>query len=170
MQSNVERLEAFVETMKRLERLEDFEPEKKPIAAGELLAGLRESAEALRGNKTLVWTAELTASELIHADGAVISEVFENMITNAARYAKQTVAVTVARPATGTLTLTISDDGPGFETKLAENGVRPFYTAGGDGHLGIGLYVCKVLCEKHGGKIEIANTGIGARTEASFST
>jgi len=168
LQSNMQRLEAFVENMKRLERLEDLEVKKEQVSAEELSAELRESAEALLGDK-LVWEALCPPGQILRADRAVISEVFENLAANADRFAKHTVSVSMTNPMPDRLILTVSDDGPGYDQKLLEEPPKPLYTTGGGEHLGIGLYICKILCEKHGGGLTLSNTGTGAKAEAYFS-
>ena len=35
-------------------------------------------------------------------------------------------------------------------------------------HMGMGLYICKVLCEKHGGYLHLSNGRKGACVRAGF--
>ena len=58
----------------------------------------------------------------------------------------------------GTLSATVTDDGPGFSEKLLRKKTDLFYTKDTSGkHLGLGLAVSRVLCQKHGGTIELSN-------------
>ncbi|EKC81717.1 Signal transduction histidine kinase, partial [human gut metagenome] len=37
-------------------------------------------------------------------------------------------------------------------------------------HFGLGLYICKILCEHHGGYLKIENCSIGAKVTAFFKS
>ena len=48
--------------------------------------------------------------------------------------------------------------------------MKPFYKAEnetGNEHFGMGLNICKTLCEKHGGSLQILNES-GAKVVATF--
>ena len=48
-----------------------------------------------------------------------------------------------------------------------KNGIQPFRKGTEEAeHLGMGLYICDLLCRKHGGTLKIANTDIGAVASA----
>jgi signal transduction histidine kinase len=64
----------------------------------------------------------------------------------------------------------VSDDGRGFSDKDLCEATKPFYKAAESAaqeHLGMGLNICKVLCEKHGGFLTLKNKG-GAAVTAAF--
>ena len=63
--------------------------------------------------------------------------------------------------------LEIADDGDGFPAEFLKNGIQPFRKGTEEAeHLGMGLYICDLLCRKHGGTLKIANTDIGAVASA----
>ena len=63
--------------------------------------------------------------------------------------------------------LEIADDGDGFPAELLKSGIQPFRKGTEEAeHLGMGLYICNLLCRKHGGTLKIANTDIGAVASA----
>ena len=68
--------------------------------------------------------------------------------------------------------LTVRDDGPALRRRGSGRGAEPFYRGDGSdaqGHLGLGLNICRVLCEACGGGLEIANgRESGARVRAWF--
>ena len=68
------------------------------------------------------------------------------------------------------LILTVEDDGKGFAEADPEKAVAVFYsTDKKEQHFGIGLNVCRLLCEKHGGQLHPANGKEGgARVTASL--
>lgn len=72
----------------------------------------------------------------------------------------------------GGLELAVADDGPGFADAALARATEPFWgeSKGRGGHLGLGLYVSRLLVEKHGGGLEVANgPGGGAIARATLS-
>ena len=90
-------------------------------------------------------------------------EVCENVFSNAGRYARRRIDITVSA-AGDTLCLLVSDDGDGFSVRALEQALKPFYKAKDnpeDDHLGLGLSICRVLCHRHGGEVSLANNARG---------
>ena len=107
-------------------------------------------------------------------DSELLFQVFENLLSNAGRYAQQMVWAR-AELSEGSLSLTVSDDGPGFPPEALKRAAEPYYRGEKnaperENHFGLGLYLCRVLCEKHGGRLEIANRPQGgAQATARFN-
>ena len=60
--------------------------------------------------------------------------------------------------------VSVSDDGCGFKNIDIEKATLPFYKSSKDiatEHLGLGLNISKILSERHGGNIQIANNKAG---------
>ncbi|MDF2539047.1 MAG: putative two-component sensor histidine kinase [Herbinix sp.] len=113
-------------------------------------------------------------SEILYLDEAIIMEVCENLLSNAMRYAKTSVKVAlVVDVETGLLLISVTDDGKGFTQRDLTMATKPYYSDDKEDkshHFGIGLYICKILCEKHGGSIALSNSvDRGAIVTASFS-
>jgi K+-sensing histidine kinase KdpD len=104
-------------------------------------------------------------------DADLVMQVFENIVANGARYASSQVKVDYL-VRSGIFSITVSDDGPGFSDEGLRRAVLPFYrgeTFEASEHQGLGLYICKVLCEKHQGGLQIANGWRGGgEVTASF--
>ena len=104
-------------------------------------------------------------------DAERVMQVFDNLLSNAARFAQSRVEASLAWNGS-TLVLSVRDDGPGFTPEGLRRGAEPFYRGDGpdnQGHLGLGLNICRVLCEACGGGLEIANAREGgARVRAWF--
>lgn len=49
------------------------------------------------------------------------------------------------------------DDGPGFSADSLEKGTRPYFSTEED-HMGMGLSICRMLCKKHRGDLELTNS------------
>ena len=68
----------------------------------------------------------------------------------------------------------VSDDGCGFSPNDMKMATNPYYKDrkhANSHHFGLGLHICKVLCERHGGGIVLSNGDDGgAVVTASFST
>lgn len=171
MYRHIVRLEAYVQTMGDLQRLEDIEVARQAVTAGALCRQLRETGEAICGGCGKGFSCALMGdpNTVLQIDPAMVLQAYENLLANGARFAKGAVAVSMEERG-GYLYLTVSDDGEGFTEKGLEDAAKPFYKTEGETgreHFGMGLYICKVLCEKHGGYIRLRNGG-GAVVSAVF--
>lgn len=167
---HIRRLEDYVSTMSSLQKLEDIQPQVERVSIPLFLNGISTAAGLLckEKDKALVTHLEATVEEGSLATG-LIQQVCENLLANAIRFAKETVTLTLFAD-DGALTLTVADDGPGFAEELLQTATDPFcHTEEGDEavHFGIGLYLCKVFCEKLGGTLTLENRA-GAVVTANF--
>lgn len=170
MSAHIGRLEKYVGAMSRLQRLEDVEIHIEPVPAMAFAESLKESAEILCGEKAMGFAA--SPGLVWNVDPEVVTQVFENLMSNAVRYAESWVKVRLEQRENDLL-LTVSDDGPGFSNQGLEKATEPFYRADNstEGHLGLGLNICRVLCERHGGGVKVENAPEGgARVLAWFAT
>ena len=98
-------------------------------------------------------------------------QVFENIVSNAVRYAVKTIDVSCHISADH-LVISVSDDGAGFSEEELKTATAPYYTGSpndSEHHFGLGLYLCKILCEKHNGALKLTNNSTtGACVIASF--
>jgi len=103
-------------------------------------------------------------------DADVIHNVAENLVSNALRYAKDKIQVEISCD-TEKIVLSVKDDGVGFSKKVLDKGAVPFLRddhAENEQHFGMGLYICHLLCEKHGGELMLENDETGAKVTAVF--
>lgn len=93
------------------------------------------------------------------------------MIANAVRYARNTITISFALHDNGLL-LSIADDGKGFDKNTLHKATSPYFTEETDHfeHFGLGLYICKLLCERHDGYLRIENVSGGAKVIAFFKS
>lgn len=163
------RIEQYVETMSNVQRLEQIQPEKTSIDAASLSADLNSALNfaTAESGKQLVFHGA-SAPQTVVLDKGMLFQVAENLTTNALRFARQTVSVTLSIEQ-NSLELEVSDDGCGFPAELLKTGIQPFQKhTEAAGHFGMGLYICKLLCEKHGGALLIENRKNGAKATAIF--
>lgn len=169
MYRHIMRLEAYVKTMGDLQRLEDIEITRQSMGMDTLYEQLQETGEAVCGNKVFLCECTVDNGTDLHVDAAIVQRVYENLLANAVRFAEEKVAVSVDS-SDGYLYLKVSDDGAGFAEKDLENATKPFYKTVSETdneHFGMGLNICKILCEKHGGYIRLGNRN-GAVVLAAF--
>lgn len=169
MKRHIIRLENYVDTMNNLQRLEDIEVTKELIEVKEFEKQLRITGTAICTEKDFTLFQNLSDIQNVKIDISVVMQVYENLLSNALRYAKTKIEVTVDRH-NEFLMLIVADDGTGFTSKDLSNAMKPFYRAESKSHnehFGMGLNICKILCEKHGGYIQISNEN-GAKVIAAF--
>lgn len=167
MEAYTGRIERYVETMSKVQRLEQVQPEKVTFDTAALSADLEKALgfSAADHGKQLYFHG-LSAGGTVTLDKGMLFQVAENLTTNALRFAKENVSVELSIEGEN-LKLEIADDGDGFPAELLKSGIQPFRKGTEEAeHLGMGLYICNLLCRKHGGTLKIANTDIGAVASA----
>ena len=156
MQGAVNRLELYVESVRDIEKIENIEIEKRSENVKLLWNELRSNVRQLAGNKEIIISNDITV-EKIQIDKGVFFRILENLLQNALRYAEKQVSINLSREK-DFLTLTVKDDGKGFSAADLEKATTVFYSNDKEKqHFGIGLSVCKILCEKHGGLLYVGN-------------
>ena len=169
MHRHIVRLEEYVQTMGELQRLEDIEIVRHSITLGALCRQLEETGEAVWDEKRFSYEVIGNRDSGLNIDASIVMRVYENLLANAVRFAKEKIMVS-AESQEGYLYLTVSDDGAGFAKKDLENATKPFYKTvreTDNEHFGMGLNICKILGEKHGGYIRLSNRD-GAVVTAAF--
>lgn len=157
------RIERYVETMSTVQRMEQIQPEKRTIDTITLNADLETALvfAADDSGKRLTFRG-LPESNAIALDKGILFQISENLTANALRFARQTISVVLSIE-DNNLKLEVQDDGNGFSAALLKDGIQPFRKGTEDAeHFGMGLYICDLLCHKHGGTLKIANNDTGA--------
>ncbi len=170
------RIETYIDAMSSVQRLEELQCSPQKISLEMVIKELSDSIHLLTmdsGIKAEVKVEDQfeTLQKNVWLDKAIVFNVAENLIANAERYAKTKIQISL-RPDTETLVLSVQDDGPGFPQAILRKGAEPFLR-GDEGndhspHFGMGLYVCRLLCEKHNGSLQLQNTQDGALATARF--
>jgi len=156
MQGAVNRLELYVESVRDIEKIENIEIEKRSENVKLLLNELRSNVLRLAGNKEIIISNDITVDK-IQIDKGVFFRILENLLQNALRYAEKQVGINLSHKK-DFLILTVKDDGKGFSAADLEKATTVFYSNDKEKqHFGIGLSVCKILCEKHGGLLYVGN-------------
>ena len=172
MGKHISRMETYVSSMSRLQRLEDIRPACKRILLQPFLSALYESMEMVckEKGKTPYLQTSVPASQL-SIDKDFVTQVSNNLISNAVRYARDTITISFTADDNGLL-LSVADDGKGFDKNTLHKATNPYFTEETDRseHFGLGLSICKLLCERHGGYLRIENVAGGAKATAFFQS
>jgi len=119
-------------------------------------AVLRDVTARIRSRyKELDVSLDLQSSTPIHADGVRIAQVFENLFTNAIKYAPGSAIIVSLKQVGQSLIVTFFDHGPGIPAESLPLIFQRFYrvrTEKATG-TGLGLYICKQIIDAHRGKI-----------------
>ena len=172
MGKHISRMENYVSSMSNIRRMEDTQPEYKLIDLQPLVSSLYDSAKIVctKNGKELILQNDIPILQL-SLDSAFISQVCTNLISNAVRYARTLVTISFTLHDNGLL-LSVSDDGNGFDKDSLQKAANPYFTGESNHseHFGLGLYICKLLCEHHNGYLQIRNTVNGANVSAYFKS
>ena len=160
--SAAKRLEQYTESVRLLNQTEETQLDRKTVNAEKLASNIAEDLSLLSepSGISLQVTNRLPQEE-IQVDPALLCRVLENVLNNALRFAKQNIRLDFSLE-DRKLTVTITDDGSGFPPDILNGGEKKLLAADKDGHMGIGLSVSRLLCKKHGGRLELSNTPGGA--------
>lgn len=156
----ITRLNAYVDTMGTLQRLEDYEPCPRRISPAVLSEMVSETASLLFPNGKAKVCTELREGDML-LDREAFAQICENILSNAARYARERIMVSL-RQEEDELILCVEDDGVGFSEKDLINAPLAYYRgekteAGAVTHFGLGLYICNLLAGKLGGTLHLSN-------------
>lgn len=175
MSEHIDRIEYYVDSMSNAQRLEDLVIVKSISSINDFVENLDSNISILskQAGKSFKLTNKVDHINVL-LDENIIHRVIENIISNAFRYAKNKVSILIYLEQEF-LTFVIEDDGIGFSKDSLSSALKPFYKDktlnNNNSNFGMGLYISKILCEKHGGSILIKNNPIGgAKIIAKFST
>lgn len=161
LQTQQERMMAFTRTMSDIQKIEQRNVNGEWQTLRNLYHHLKEAAQALtrEGGISCQVTAENDLEGEIFADVGIILEVYDNLLHNAIRYARNNIEVRLGIE-DRRLLLFVRDDGEGFTDRALRTGSKVYYSeAKEEGeHFGLGLFICKTLCEKHGGGLNLINS------------
>lgn len=150
----IERMDVFVETIRKMSSLESRELLREEVTAGELGAEIQEEVDILAKDKKVQLEVPVT-EEIFMGDRAVILEVVENILTNALRYAEALVKIEIFLTKQE-LRVCVEDDGCGFMGAPGKVNVKDSLK-----HSGLGMYISRLYCERHGGKLLFENNAQG---------
>lgn len=155
----IRRMDTFVETMRKMSSLDRRELVAEEITSKQLKVDIRAELDVFEKKSGKRCELEcVETAEKFSGDKEVILEVIENLLSNAFRYAKTKVKMEVLLTCSE-LQIRIKDDGVGFSADK-KKATELFYQQNVKDslkHSGMGMYISRLYCEKHGGQLLIEN-------------
>jgi K+-sensing histidine kinase KdpD len=132
------------------------------LVALDLADAIEAAAERLHRaspQREVAWDRGAARAEVL-ADWQRLGQVFDNLLSNADRFAPPSTAIEigVSHEQAGLVTVRVSDRGPGIPTELRERIFERFFRGasnGGSGGTGLGLAIVKGLVEAHAGSVAV---------------
>lgn len=159
MTEATDRLKRYVECVKDIQKIEDIEIRQENCNLNELISNVaREfSILATQKNRELV-IQDFSKSVCISTDKAMLLKILENIFDNALRFSHEKIIFSIEEK-NEYLYFSMQDDGIGFTTEELKSATSFFFSSSTNGgNFGIGLSICKILCEKLGGDMCLDNT------------
>jgi len=165
------RIENYIQVMTSVQKLEELAFTPK-IADWLLLSKELRSSLSILGSSVGKNVEFFSSDEnkQINVDSYMIHNVAENLVSNALRHSRDSIIVDMSCD-DEKITISVFDDGFGFSSKILKKGAAPFLRDTNEPHgqnFGMGLYICHLLCEKHGGSLTLENCPNGAKATAKF--
>lgn len=163
------RLWDYVEQLRALAGTGSGDPaEPEPVPLPELAEGWAAAGRDLCAPRGIGFRLDCPDGPPCSLCRAEVDRAVLNLLDNAARFTPAGGEVRLTAAVTGkVLTVTVEDSGPGFSPEALARAGRGFYTGDEgrprEGHMGMGLTFARRVAARHGGTLELSNTGRGAR-------
>ena len=112
-------------------------------------------------HKDLEISMQLDTVPPVYGDGVRLAQVFENLFTNAIKYAPGALIVILLNQMDENVMISFIDHGPGIPKEALPLIFERFYRVRGERTItgtGLGLYICKQIIQAHRGKIWAEST------------
>lgn len=168
MTQSTERLERYVDCIQDIQKMEDIEIEKSALQVPELLNDIEDDFTILAGQRQRSFLLNnRSKKDIIYTDKNMLFKILENLLNNALRFSESRITLTVAGDG-AFIDFIVQDDGKGFDCDELQHATTLFYSSSaGKENFGIGLSICKILCEKLGGTLMISNHADGGACVAA---
>ena len=173
------RMEALVNDLLMLSRLESSEPEEtqQAVMLHGMLKRMRDDAEALSGDKKQLISLEVPPDARLIASPAELESAFGNLISNAVKYTPPGARIDIRywQDERGAH-FSVSDNGHGIEARHLPRLTERFYRPDSSRHsetggTGLGLAIVKHIMIRHQGRLEIrSEVGKGSTFTCHFPT
>lgn len=147
---------------------------REPVELGPVVRDAIDTSRPLFDALGHTFTASLpTDSIFLDADRTRLTQVFSNLLNNAAKYTNPGGQISLtARPLDGEVQIVVRDSGIGIAANHLPHIFESFSQLiptleRSQGGLGVGLGLARALVELHGGTIEARSGGLGAGSEFS---
>ena len=155
------RLNALVADMLDMTIIEGgaLELDLAPLELADAIEAAAERLHRISPDREVTWDRNDARAEVL-ADWARLGQVFDNLLSNANRFAPPSteIAIEVTHEQAGLVTVRVSDRGPGIPVELRDRIFERFFrgkTDGGMGGTGLGLAIVKGLVDAHAGTVAV---------------
>ena len=154
--------------------LPDAAPEaKESVTLDALAESWKEIGQSLCAGKQIDFVCDPVPAVEAEVYRASLDRAVSNLLDNAARYTPPGGQISLAVSAEqNSIAIAVEDTGPGFSAEALAKGGEAFFTSNASrpqkGHLGLGLFFARQTACRHGGTLELANTGRGAKVTLTF--
>lgn len=159
-------IDNFIKLLKEQEDILNISQKKKTILLSEILPFITEQVEQRLLDKSIMLDFDVAVSEAkLRIDEGLLIQVLVNLVSNAIKfsYFESVVKLSIFNEESN-LIISVSDNGIGFNqnqideifmkfTKMSKLGTA------NEASTGIGLYLCKKIIEKSGGKLSARSEG-----------
>ena len=116
--------------------------------------------------RTIDYRTDFSARPVIVTDGDRVLQIISNLLSNAFRWTPEGGRIELSlSAANGSVSVVVSDSGPGITDEELERIFRPFWSRDGGG-TGLGLAIARELSLALGGRIDVrSQLGVGSRFE-----
>jgi signal transduction histidine kinase len=140
-----------------------FSPERREFELWPLVQRLILDLRAVASKSDIVVYNEVPRALTVFADAGLISQVFQNLLGNAFKYAAQGRVTVGAREDEGGVTCTVWDNGAGIPLDMMDKIFDKLTSDPEKEGTGLGLAIVKQIVEAHGGEVHAQSThGAGA--------
>ena len=173
LRRNLQRLETLIG--KVLEHHADptplgssFHPERRTFELWPLVQRLILDLKSVASKHDVEVVNEIPHELTVYADAGLMSQVFQNLLGNAFKYAAQGRVVVSAREDAGCVTCVVHDNGAGIPLEMLAKVFEKSATDPDKEGTGLGLTIVKQIVDAHGGTV-VAESTLGAGAKFTFT-
>lgn len=130
-----------------------FAPELRTFELWPLVQRLILDLESVSSHHEIVVVNEIPRALTVYADAGLISQVFQNLLGNAFKYAARGRVVVSAEEGDDAIACVVHDNGAGIPLEMLTNVFDKMATDPGKAGSGLGLAIVKQIVEAHGGTV-----------------
>lgn len=140
-----------------------FHPQLRRFELWPLVQRLIVDLRSVSSKHDITVVNEIPRALTLRADAGLISQVFQNMLGNAFKYAAQGRVVVSAREDASSVTCAVRDNGAGIPLEMLAKVFDKLATDPSKEGTGLGLAIVKQIVDAHGGTVSAESThGAGA--------
>ena len=130
-----------------------FKPERRVFELWPLVQRLIRDVSPLSSKSDIQVVNEISPALTVYADAGLISQVFQNLLGNAFKYAANGKVTVRASADRGNVTCVVQDNGAGIPLEMLSKVFDKLATDPDTEGTGLGLAIVKQIVEAHGGTV-----------------